>query len=59
MGVRRRVGRWAIVAVAVPMVAKLAEQVGRRIEVKQGPNKLSRGLRGSAAGLRRLQGHRR
>jgi hypothetical protein len=59
MGLRRRVGRWALVAVAVPMVAKVADQVGRRIEDRQGPNKWSRGLRGSAARLRRLQGRRR
>jgi hypothetical protein len=59
MGVRRRVGRWALVALAVPMAAKVADQVGRRIEDRQGHNKWSRGLRSSAANLRRLQGRRR
>ncbi|HYH49626.1 MAG TPA: hypothetical protein VEG38_08765 [Acidimicrobiia bacterium] len=59
MGVRRRVGRWALVAVAVPMAAKVADQVGRRIEDRQGPNKWSRGLRRSASQLRRVQGRRR
>lgn len=59
MGLRRSVARWAMVAVAVPMVAKVADQVGRRIEDKQGPNKWSRGLRNSAAQLRRMQGRRR
>ena len=60
MGVRRAVGRWAVVAVGVPVTAKVADRLGQRIESRQGgPTRWSKGLRGGAARLRRLRSSRR
>ena len=58
MGVRRRLARWALVALAVPLSAKLADEIAHRIEATRGPNRSSRGLRTAAVRLRDLQGRR-
>jgi hypothetical protein len=58
MGLRRRAGRWALIAVAVPLAAKVADKLGQSLEDKRGSNQWSRGLRTGAAQLRRLQGRR-
>ncbi|HLJ08892.1 MAG TPA: hypothetical protein VKX24_10150 [Acidimicrobiia bacterium] len=59
MGVRRVVRRWMLLGVAVPAAAALADRMGRRLEAQRGRDVWSRGLRGGAAGLRRLQPGRR
>ena len=58
MGVRRRLARWALVALAVPVTANLAEGIAQRVEATRGPNRSSRSLRAMAARLRGLQGRR-
>ena len=58
MGVRKQLARWALVALAVPLTAKLADAIARRVEVSRGPNRSSRSLRVAAARLRDLQGRR-
>lgn len=59
MGLRKTVGRWALVAVAVPVTAKAADRLGRRLETSRGPNVWSKGLRGGAARLNRVQGRKK
>jgi hypothetical protein len=58
MGVRRRLARWALIALAIPVTAKLADGLARRVEASRGPNSSSRRLRAIAARLRDLQGRR-
>ena len=58
MGLRKRLIRWALIALAVPLSAKLADGIARRVEVSRGPNRSSRSLRAVAARLRDLQGRR-
>ena len=58
MGVRRRLVRWALIALAVPLSAKLADGIAGRVEATRGPNRSSRSLRTVAERLRDLQGRR-
>ena len=58
MGLRRRLIRWALVALAIPVSAKLADDIARRVEASRGPNRSSRNLRAVATRLRDLQGRR-
>lgn len=58
MGWRRRLVRWALVALAIPVSAKVADAIAQRVEASRGPNRSSRSLRMVAARLRSLQGGR-
>jgi hypothetical protein len=58
MGVRRRLARWALVALAIPVTAKVADGIAQRVEASRGPNRSSRSLRAAATRLRSLQGRR-
>ncbi|GAA0291915.1 hypothetical protein [Kineococcus aurantiacus] len=39
--------RWLIASLAVPVAAKVLGAAGRRLEARNGPSTLSRGLRGA------------
>lgn len=54
----KRVGRWAILAIAVPMVAKVLRRVGESVEERRGPGRVSGLMRKSAAGLDVVSGRR-
>jgi hypothetical protein len=56
MGIRRRIGRWALIAVAVPVTARAADRLGQRLESNRGPNRYSKALRTGATQLRRVNG---
>ena len=57
MGVRRRLARWALVALAVPLSARLADDSRSSASKRAaGPNRSSRSLRAVAARLARSAG---
>ena len=58
MGVRTRLARWALVALAIPVATKVAEGIAQRVEASRGPNRSSRNLRAVAARLRSLRRRR-
>ncbi|MGH8910042.1 MAG: hypothetical protein ACRD0K_26995 [Egibacteraceae bacterium] len=41
----RRLRQWAILAVAVPLGAKVLQRVGTELEERRGPSNVSRGLK--------------
>jgi len=55
---RRALLRWLLAAIAVPVAAEVADRVGRGLEARRGPTRLSRGLQGGAVRLRRLKAKR-
>jgi hypothetical protein len=55
----RGIARWALVAVAAPVVAAGVRKVGRAMEARRGPSGASRLLTRSADGLQRLSGRGR
>jgi NADH:ubiquinone oxidoreductase subunit H len=45
---RRAIGRWALMAVAVPLAAAGARKVSQRMETRKGPSRVSGLLRQGA-----------
>jgi hypothetical protein len=54
----RTVGRWAIVAIAVPVVAWGIRKVSDKMEAKSGQTRFSSLLRQGASGLDTISGRR-
>jgi hypothetical protein len=55
----KTVGRWAIVAVAVPLAAGVIRKIGRTLENRSGSSRVSRTLGRTASGLETLTGRKR
>jgi hypothetical protein len=55
----RMVGRWAIVAIAVPLAAVVIRKLGESIERRRGQTRISSILRSAANGLDALRGRGR
>lgn len=55
----RRLRRWVLLAVGLPLLGRLLESAGGRVEQTRGPGRLSRGLLGGATLLRSTRGGRR
>jgi hypothetical protein len=58
----RRLRTWLVLAVAVPLGAKVLRRAGEKLEERQGPSNVSKGLRSSGewlGGLGRGGGRRR
>jgi hypothetical protein len=56
-----RLRRWLLIAVAAPMVGRMLENAGQRLETGNGPTRVTRGLRttGRLLGRRGRLGTRR
>lgn len=52
----KMIGRWAMLAIAVPLAALGARRLSQRIEARRGPSRRTRVLRQSADALQRLSG---
>jgi hypothetical protein len=52
------VGRWAIIAIAVPVVATVVRKIGQSIERRHGQTRLSSILGRTASGLDSLRGRK-
>ena len=55
----RTVGRWAIVAIAVPLVAWGIRKVSDKVEAKHGQTRFTSLMRQGATGLDTISGRRR
>ena len=55
----KTIGKWAIVAVAVPLVAAGLRRIGQRMETRSGSSRLSRTLGRAASGLDVVSGRNR
>ncbi|MCW6008332.1 hypothetical protein K1W54_27870 [Micromonospora sp. CPCC 205371] len=53
------IGRWALIAIAVPLVAAGARQLGHAVEQRRGSSRATRMLHRGADTLQRLTGRRR
>jgi hypothetical protein len=53
---RKLIGRWALLAVAVPLAAAGARRLSQTVEKRRGRNRVTRLLRGTADTLDRATG---
>ncbi|MDQ7903857.1 hypothetical protein RB614_04900 [Phytohabitans sp. ZYX-F-186] len=56
---RRAIGRWAVLAVAVPLAAVGARRIGQAVEARRGSNRVSRMLHKGADTLQGMTGRKR
>jgi hypothetical protein len=56
---RRAIGRWAVLAVAVPLAAVGARRIGQAVEARRGSNRVSRLLHKGADTLQGMTGRKR
>jgi len=56
---RKVIGRWAVLAVAVPLAAVGARRVGQAVEKRRGANRVTRMLHKGADTLQGMTGHKR
>jgi hypothetical protein len=56
---RRAIGRWAVLAVAVPLAAVGARRIGQAVEARRGSSRVSRLLHKGADTLQSMTGQRR
>jgi hypothetical protein len=54
----KTVGRWALVAIALPLAATALRKIGRRMESRSGSSRISRTLGNTASGLDTLTGRK-
>jgi hypothetical protein len=54
----KRVGRWALLAIAVPLAAVGARKLSQRIEARSGSTRTSRALTKTASGLDAVRGRK-
>lgn len=55
----KMIGRWALLAIAVPLAAVGARRLSQAVESRRGPTRSSRLLRQSADALQQLTGRSR
>ncbi|MEH1127693.1 hypothetical protein [Micromonospora sp. CPCC 206061] len=55
----KAIGRWALIAIAVPLVAAGARQIGNAVEQRRGSSRATRILHRGADTLQRLSGRKR
>jgi hypothetical protein len=56
---KKAIGRWAVLAVAVPLAAVGARRIGQAVEARRGSNRMSRLLHKGADTLQGMTGRRR
>jgi hypothetical protein len=56
---RKAIGRWAVLAVAVPLAAVGARRIGQAVEARRGSNRVSRLLHQGSDALQSMTGRKR
>jgi hypothetical protein len=56
---RRAIGRWAVLAVAVPLAAVGARRIGQAVEARRGSSRMTRMLHKGADTLQMMSGRKR